>query len=164
VIAEAVEADFEAGTAVTDAAGFLCKWTDACGNGLEPAALGGTFAVSFLGSELRGGGGTAATEGAFPAPPGGIVADGMFRPGDFGAGGGAPASEAGLAVAGGGGTLATAGGLGIATLPGIPGGGIGGEFTAPGVPAPAVDDGLGTGATAPGIEGGFGGTGGAAGV
>ena len=156
MIAEAVGADFEAGTAVTDAAGFLCKWTDACGNGLEPAALGGTFAVSFLGSELRGGGGTAATEG--------IVADGMFRPGDFGASGGAPASEAGLAVAGGGGTLATAGGLGIATLPGIPGGGTGGEFTAPGAPAPAVDDGLGTAATAPGIEGGFCGTGGAAGV
>ena len=48
MIAEPVEADFETGIAVTDAAGFLCKWTDACGNGLEPAALGGTLAVSFL--------------------------------------------------------------------------------------------------------------------
>ena len=47
MIAELVEADFEAGTAATDAPGFFCKWTDAWGNGLEPAALGGTFAVSF---------------------------------------------------------------------------------------------------------------------
>ena len=67
----------------------------------------------------------------------------MLRPGGFGAGGAALASEAGLAVAGGGGTFATAGGFGIDTLPGIPGGGGGGELTAPGAPAPAAEDGLG---------------------
>jgi hypothetical protein len=144
VIAELVEADFEAGTAATDPPGFLCRWTDAWGSGFEPAALGGTFAVSFLGSETRGGG-AAATDGAFAAPVGGIVADGILRPEGFGAGGAALASEAGLAVAGGGGTLATAGGFGIDTLPGIPGGGGGGE----------------AGVTTPGIGGGFGGSGGA---
>jgi hypothetical protein len=159
VIAELVEADFEAGTAATDAPGFFCKWTDAWGNGLEPAALGGTFAVSFLGSAVRGGG-AAATDGALPSPVGGIVADGILRPGGFGAGGAALASEAGLAVAGGGGTFATAGGFGIDPLPGIPGGGGGGELTAPGAPAPAAKDGLGTGGTIPGIDEGFGGTGG----
>jgi hypothetical protein len=162
VIAELVEADLEAGTAATDPPGFFCKWTDAWGNGFEPTALGGTFAVSFFGSELRGGRGAAATDGAFPAPVGGIVAEGMARPGGLGAGGAAPASDAGLAVAGGGGTFATAGGFGMDTLPGIAGGGGGGELAAPGALAPAPEGGLGAG-TIPGIDGGFGGTGGVSG-
>jgi hypothetical protein len=153
VIAELVEADLEAGTVATDPPGFFCRWTDAWGNGFEPAALGGTFAVSFFGSELRGGG-AAVTDGAFPAPVGGIVADGMASPGGRGAGGAAPASEAGLAVAGGGGTLAMAGGFGADTLPGIPGG-RGGELA-----APAAEADMGAGGTIPGIGGGFGGRGG----
>ena len=161
-MAELVEADLEAGTAATEPLGFFCKWTDAWGNGFEPTALGGTFAVSFFGSELRGGGGEAATDGAFPAPVGGIVADGMASPGGLGAGGAAPASDAGRAVAGGGGTFATAGGLGMDTLPGIPGG-VGGGLAAPGARAAAAEGGFGAGGTIPGIDGGFGGTGGVSG-
>ena len=163
MIAELVEADLEAGTAETDPPGFLCKCTDAWGNGFEPTALGGTLAVSFFGSELRGGGGAAATDGAFPAPVGGIVADGMARPGGLGAGGTAPASDAGLAVAGGGGTFAITGAFGMDTLPGFAGGGGGGELATPRAPAPATEGGMGAGGTTPGTDAGFGGTGGVSG-
>ena len=84
----------------------------------------------------------------------GIVADGIASPGGLGEGGAAPASEAGLAVAGGGGTFATAGGFGVDTLPGIPGGRGGGELA-----APTAAGGLGAGGTIPGMDGGFGGIG-----
>jgi hypothetical protein len=151
VIAELVEADFDNGTAETDAPGFFCKWTDACGNDLDPAALGGTLAVSFLLSVVSGAGATLA-DGLWVAT-GGIVADGNTEPGAFGASGGAPASEAGLVALGGGGTAATDGALGTET-PAPAEGGVGGPAT---IGGPAGAEG---GGTTPGIDGGFGTTGG----
>lgn len=155
VIAEPVEADLDAGTAETDPPGFLCKWTDACGNGLEPPALGGTFAVSFLLSGASGAGATSDTDGTLDGA-GGIVADGIARPGGLGASGGTPANEAGLAVPGGGGTPATEGGFGIEMAPGIP------EAEGGADGAAAIGGEVGAGGTTPGIEGGFGATGGVA--
>jgi hypothetical protein len=138
------------GTADTDAPGLFCIWTDACGNGLEPTELGGTFAVSFLLSVVSGAGATPETEGALAAT-GGIVAEGITDPGGFGAGGGTPANEAGLTAPGGGGTAATEGAFGMET--GTPGAGAAGVATA--------ERGFGAGGgTTPGMDGGFGATGG----
>jgi hypothetical protein len=116
---------------------------------LEPAALGGTLAVSFLLSVVSGAGATPGAEGALAAT-GGIVADGNTEPGALGAGGGAPASEAGLVALGGGGTAATDGAFGTETPAPAEGG----------VEGAAEIGAEGGGGTTPGIGGGFGARGG----
>ncbi|MGA7391936.1 MAG: hypothetical protein WBL40_15730 [Terrimicrobiaceae bacterium] len=99
--------------------GFLCKATDAWGRpDLLPAALGGTFAVSFLLSPESGAiGGTPATDGDLG--PGATEAEGIT--GALGASGGGAAKEGGFGTPGG--TPTTEGGLGAAgATPGIDGG------------------------------------------
>jgi hypothetical protein len=130
---------------------------------LEPTALGGTFAVSFLLSVVSGAGVTPESEGALAAA-GGIVAEGNTDPGGFGASGGTPANEVGftaLGGGGGGGTAATEGDFGMEMGPGAPGA----EAGAAGAAAMGVlakgEGGFGAGGgTTPGMDGGFGDTGG----
>lgn len=130
-----------------DPPGFLCKATDACGNpDLLPAALGGTFAVSFLLSpERRPVAGTPATDGDL-GNGGATEADGIT--GALGASGGGAANEGGFGTPGG--TPAMDGGFGAAgATPGIEGGfGAAGGVDKPSGALGAIPGGFGIGGMA----------------
>ena len=129
--------------------GFRCKATDACGRpDLLPAALGGTFAVSFLLSPESGAiAGTLATDGDLGIA-GATEAEGIT--GALGASGGGAANEGGFGTPGG--TPTTEGGFGAAgATPGIDGGfGAAGGVDKPTGAFGAIPGGFGIG----GITGG----------